>query len=323
MRASWRYVFPASRYQQRDKPRGLLARSVSLALLGTAVTTFPSHASHSNHHTLLMSAAATYGNVKLDDASDTVLLIYNHGSQEEFIPDSCDPGRDVPEVVRRLADRPLAGKKVLVYVFCTPSRVGEYVHETRTGEPKVIKRARDIEELVDRFTAAGLPGRNIFLVGHSAGAWASLLVARRETIDVNAVIGFAPAFAGPKATRSPGWSDLHREQSRYLQTASSLDALVFAFEGDSYVDVSELESVISVPGIDFVRVSRGSNYDFTCGLTAPHRRAFTQCFEEFAAPRIRAFIEQRLRAADPGVASAESLLSLNLIFERPAESERP
>lgn len=319
MRASWLYVFPASRYQQIEKTQGLLARSVCLALLGMAVVSFPSYASHGSHDTRPMAAAATYGDIKLDDASDTILLIYNHGSREEFIPDRCDPDRDVPGVVRRMADRPLAGKKVLVYVFCTPSRVGEYVHETRTGEPKVVKRARDIEELVDRFTAAGLPGRNIFLVGHSAGAWASLLVARRETIDVNAVIGFAPAFAGPKATRSPGWSDLHREQSRYIQTATSLDALVFAFEGDSYVDISELESVVSVPGIDFVRVSRGSNYNFTCRLTAPHRRAFTQCFEDYAAPRMRAFIEQRLRAADPGVASTETLLSLNFIFERQAE----
>lgn len=298
MRGRWCFVCPASRYQQLDKLQRLLARSVSLAFLGIAAATYPSHASDSRHHTLLTSAAVTYGDVKLDNASDAVLLIYNHGSQEEFIPDRCDPDEDIPEVVRRMAERPLGGKKVIVYGFCTPSRVGEYVHETGAGEPKVVKRAHDIEDLVDRFTATGVPGRNIFLVGHSAGAWASLLVARGGNVDVNAVIGFAPAFAGPKATRSPGWVDLYNEQSRYLQTAASLNALIFAFEGDRYGEVSDIKWAVSAPGIDFVPVSRGAYNDFTCRLTTPHRSVFTRCFEDLAAPRIRAFIEQRLRTAD-------------------------
>lgn len=265
-----------------------------------------------------VTAAVTPG-----DPSDDILLVYSPGSGPEFVPDRCNSNDDVPDVVRSLEERRIAGRTVRVFAFCGPSRVGEYVHELLSGEPKVAKRARDIEDLVDRLTAAGLSGRNIFLVGHSAGAWASLLVARGGNVDVNAVIGFAPAFAGPQATRPPGWSDLHREQSAYLQTAASLDALIFAFEGDRYAEVSDLELVVSAPGIDFVRVSRWAYDDFTCKLTAPHRSAFTQCFEDFAAPRIRTFIEQRLRNTNAGVASAETLLSLNFIFDRPAIFDRP
>lgn len=242
-----------------------------------------------------LSVKTTFDAVPLNDPGNTVLLIYNHGSRQEFHADRCNPPSDVPEVVRNLSGREVAGKQVLVYAFCTPSRIGEYRHQSRTGEPKVAKRARDIEHLIDRFAAAGLPSRNIFLVGHSAGAWASLLVSRRGNVDINAVIGFAPAFAGPKATRSPGWWDLHRQQSAFLRASPRLDALVFAFDGDRFSDVSELGSVFSAPGVEFVPITRQIANGADCGPVLSHRGAFANCFDELASRRISAFIEQRLR----------------------------
>lgn len=244
-----------------------------------------------------------FGAVNLNDPANTVLLIYNHGSRQEFYPDRCEPSSDVPQVVRNLSGRQVAGKRVLVYAFCSPSRVGEYQHQSRTGEPKVAKRARDIENLVDRFTAAGLPSQNIFLVGHSAGAWASFLVSRRGNVEINAVIGFAPAFAGPILTRSSGWWDLRRKQSAFLRTSPRLDALVFAFDGDPYYEVSELGTVFSVPGVDFVPVTRAVGNNTDCRRIMSHRGAFTNCFEELASQRISAFIEQRLRNTDIAAAS--------------------
>lgn len=255
------------------------------------------------------AAELKFDGVNLSDPADAVLLIYNHGSRQEFYPDRCDPASDVPQVVRNLDGRQVAGKQVIVYAFCTPSRVGEYRHESRTGEPKVVKRARDIENLVDKFTAAGLPSRNIFLVGHSAGAWASFLVSRRGNVDVNAVIGFAPAFAGPSATRSSGWWDLHRKQSALLRTSPQLDALVFAFEGDPYSEVSELGSVFSASGVEFAPVPRVTGGGGDCARMTSHNGAFTKCFEEIAGRRISTFIEHRLRdtnGAAVSVASASS-----------------
>lgn len=197
--------------------------------------------------------------------------------------------------MRNLGENQLAGKRVLIYAYCTPSRIGEYQHESRTGEPKVAKRARDIENLVARFADAGLPSQNIFLIGHSAGAWASLLVSRRGNVDINAVIGFAPAFAGPEATRSSGWWDLHRKQSAFLRASPRLDALIFVFDGDPFNDVSELGAVLSMPGVEFVPVTRVTGNSTDCGRITSHHGVFTNCFEKLAAQRIGAFIEQRLR----------------------------
>lgn len=241
----------------------------------------------------------------LDDPANTVLLIYNHGSRQEFYPDRCEASAGVPQVVRNLSGRQVAGKRVLVYAFCTPSRVGEYRHQSRTGEPKVAKRARDIENLVQKFTATGLPSENIFLVGHSAGAWASLLVSRRGNVDINAVIGFAPAFAGPIATRSSGWWDLRRKQSTLMRTSPRMDALVFAFDGDPYYELSELGTIFSAPGTEFVPVTRGVANRTDCRRVMSHRGAFTNCFEELASQRITAFIQQRLRNID--IASVSTL----------------
>lgn len=247
-----------------------------------------------------------FGAVNLNDPANTVLLIYNHGSRQEFYPDRCDPPSDIPQVVRNLSGHRLAGKRMLVYAFCTPSKVGEYRHQSRTGEPKVAKRARDIENLVARFADAGLPSQNIFLVGHSAGAWASLLVSRRGNVNINAVIGFAPAFAGPKATRSSGWWDLHRKQSAFLRASPRLDALVFAFDGDPFSDVPELSSDLSVPGVELVPVTRVTGNSADCGRITSHHGVFTNCFEELAAQRIGAFIEHRLRNSDVAATSTAS-----------------
>lgn len=295
----------------------LLARSVSLALLGVAIVTFPGRASENSHHLpatlepefdavpfegdhyVPASVQSTYGAIPPDASADAILLIFIHGSGAEFTPDQCKRDNGVPKVIRELEGRRLAGKKVIVYAFCTPSRVGEYNHNSRTGEPKVVKRARDIEELVGRFTAAGLPSSNIFLIGHGAGAWASLLVERRGNVDINAVIGFGPAFAGRKVTRSEGWWDLHRKQSEYLRTAPRLDAMVFAFEGDRYSDISELKSTFSATGVKFVPVTEEAGKKANCNLVADRNGAYTKCFEQFAGPRIGAFIEERLGNTAP------------------------
>lgn len=286
----------------------LSARAISLALLSGAVLASPGSASDGGHD-VRADVEAAYGALPFDDPSDTVVLIFNHGSGPEFTPDRCKREKDVPQVIRKLDHRRLGGKQVIVYAYCTPSRVGEYRHESRTGEPKVVKRARDIEELVGDFMAAGFPSRNIFLIGHSAGAWASLLVARRRNVDFNSVIAFGPAFAGRKATRSQGWWDLHRKQSAYLRRAPGLNAMVFAFEGDTYSDISELGSTFGAPGTKFVTVTRAAGRNGDCRKVATHRGAFTKCFEDFAGQRISSFIEQRLRDAGSPGASADKRLS--------------
>ena len=136
--------------------------------------------------------------------------------------------------------------------------------------------------------------------------------ARWGKVDVTGVIAFAPTFAGPVEARPSGWTILHREQSALLRTASRLDALVFAFDGDAYSEVSDLGSVFTAPGVTFVPVTRTVGNYGDCGKVAFHRGAFTQCFDGFAAPRISSFIEQRLRDTNPARASSDKRLTLKI-----------
>jgi hypothetical protein len=119
-----------------------------------------------------------------------------------------------------------------------------------------------------------------------------LLVARRGQAEINGVIGFAPAFAGSRTTRSGGWWALHTLQSRYLQSASRLNALVFAFERDLYASTWELRSLGNVPGVEFELVSPEAE---NCANAYGHRGVFADCFDAPATERILSFIARRLR----------------------------
>lgn len=241
--------------------------------------------------------------IRLAAPAETVVLIYNHGSDQEFIPDPCEPAAgdasewSVPSILADLSGTRVAGKVIAVYGYCTPSRVGEYRHAKRAGEPKVVKRAREIGLLADRFAGLGVPRPQIFLVGHSAGAWASLLAARERPRAVNAVIAFGPAFAGRRATRPLGWEWLRGAQVAYLSGAAQIDALVFAFEGDHYEPPEDLAFLGGIPGVELVVLS-GTRIDgVSCGDRPPHLTDRKPCFRATQGDRIRHYIERRLRAA--------------------------
>lgn len=240
--------------------------------------------------------------IRLAAPAETVVLIYNHGSEQEFIPDPCEPAAgnasewSVPSVLSDLSGSRIAGKVIAVYGYCTPSRVGEYRHAERSGEPKVVKRARDIGLLADRFAALGVPRHQIFLAGHSAGAWASLLAARERPRSVNAVIAFGPAFAGRRATRPPGWEWLRGTQILYLSAATRIDALVFAFEGDPYEPPEDLGFLRAVPGVELAVLSGARIDGVPCGERSPHLTERKPCFHATQGARIRDYIERRLEA---------------------------
>ena len=150
------------------------------------------------------------------------------------------------------------------------------------------KRAGEIERVVDAYRALGLPAARIFLAGHSAGAWSSLLAARRFGAKFNAVIAFAPAFAGPRheVTQYPWWrNEIRPRQVADILKAGRMRALVFAFPDDAFNRPRELEFLTKLPGVilvPFDRCARG------------HRTTYTRCFRDAAAARVERYIRARL-----------------------------
>lgn len=225
---------------------------------------------------------------------DGILLLYVHGSRQEFQPDRCRPhGTTTPRWLRDLAGSRVGALPVSIHALCTPTRVGDYRHAERSGRPKVEQRAADLEVAVARFTAQGFAPERIFLLGHSAGGWAALWALRDGDPPVAGVIAFAPAFAGPRRDRSAGWQWLRDTHVRDLQRSERLPALVFAYRDDPFEDPRTLAFLEDIRGIELVVLDPGR-----CPGTSAHRAVFSRCvMDADARARMRRFIERRLSAA--------------------------
>ena len=222
-------------------------------------------------------------------ADKKTLLIFNHGSRAEGYRDYCRPTPwIVPQVIRQLNGKIINGKEIMVYNFCSTPK-GEYRGVARQGEPKLMKRVQNIEALVRDFQAAGVPAQQLFLVGHSAGGWASLLAVQRQQVSVNAVIAFGPAFAGKQQTRSSGWQALRDQQAQLLANTPHVDGLVYSFADDPYESSDDLAFLGKISGIRLIAVDESM-----CRAPHLHRTAFRDCFEQSQSRVIFDFIAAQL-----------------------------
>ncbi len=218
------------------------------------------------------------GPATLADPKKAVVLIFNHGTRRPQYRHNCRPGRDVPSIVRSVA----APGKWRIYYLCSRAIDGGV-----TGS-YTYKRAKEIEAAVDRFRARGVPAKRIFLLGHSAGGWSSLIAARQFHHKFNAVIAFAPAFAGPRyeTVKYPHWRNIERpRQVAYLKAAKRIDALVIAYPDDNFNRPQELRFLTMIAGTQLVTVpmcARG------------HRTTYSSCLQQAMDKFIRDYIKKRL-----------------------------
>jgi hypothetical protein len=230
-----------------------------------------------------------------------ILLIYNHGSTQEYERDQCAPdGSTTPGVVKDLSGKKVLGFDVVVYGFCTPAKTGNYDQRSGAGEPKIMKRVENIEDVVRGFQDSGVPAGHIFLAGHSAGGWASLLVARRHNVRINAVIAFAPAFAGKKSGREPGWQELHDDHVHFLAEAREMNALVYAFDSDAFNSPEDLAFLRDIPGVRFVHLGAQEIDGIRCDSPDGHQTVFRDCFAKTQEEAILEYLAERLTEGQTG-----------------------
>jgi pimeloyl-ACP methyl ester carboxylesterase len=170
----------------------------------------------------------------------SVLVIYNHGSDGTLRRFNCFARP--PFWVEKLGGETIDGRPILFHFPCIRTQTDEV--EGTLCERGVCKRAARIQDVVSNCLARGYKSSNIFLAGHSVGAWASLLVKRANPALVNGVIATAPAFDGKREERfcdtpdclEPGARDrglMRLQHDRWLAGGSSsspeLNALVLGF----------------------------------------------------------------------------------------------
>ena len=142
---------------------------------------------------------------------EDLLILYNHGSSSGYdcyrerlfwgeygaLPTWA---REIRGTILRAAD----GRKYRIQVefFCSDRHPWyQESDELETCDLDVCRRARAIQEKIEK-RAQSIPRRLIFLAGHSAGAWASMLVKRADPGSFNGLILAAPAFLGKRKERA-------------------------------------------------------------------------------------------------------------------------
>ncbi len=224
-----------------------------------------------------------------------ILIIFSHGSTEEFWADPCFPGgTTTPDIIKGLHGELIKGRSIIVYELCTNDKVGSYVHQSRLGEPKVVKRSKGIHKSVRHFMSLGMPAQQIFLVGFSAGGWASLLTMEQRGVAVGGAIVMAPAFAGKREGRAEGWQLLHEQQVELLSSSLELNALVYSFENDPYNTPEDLQFLGKIAGVTLLNLSDTEIDGVSCTQPLSHQTPFKSCFEKTQRGRILGYISSRV-----------------------------
>ncbi|WP_370153700.1 alpha/beta hydrolase family protein [Ferrovibrio sp.] len=245
---------------------------------------------------------AHYGKAALPPLSNpagTIVIIYSHGSGPDKTMDSCqmnriDSSSGVPAVVHGLYGRSIAGKTVLVDGFCSLV-LGEFDDATGTGDHKVMLRSRIIEARARAFIAAGVPARQIFLFGHSMGGWASLMALARNPETANAVVAFAPAFAGKIGQRSPVRQKLRDDYAALITGAGRLPALVYASPEDSFETAATLAFLGQIQEVTLIAVPVGVIDGVPCdSSTTFHTVVRNPCFSQTQGKVLEKFISENL-----------------------------
>jgi pimeloyl-ACP methyl ester carboxylesterase len=214
------------------------------------------------------------------DPAKAVVLIVNHGTYRPQRRHRCNEGADVPAVVRDLAQ----AHTWTIHYLCSAA-IDDGVDGSYT-----YKRADEILALVADYRGRGVPAERIFLLGHSAGGWSSLMAARKDHSGFNAVVAFAPAFAGPRHEEAqyPKWRrELAPAQTAYLRQAKRIEALIFAYSDDDFDRPSELAPLESVPGVRLLAFD---------ACSSGHGTTYTECFRAGAKVEIEDYIKTRLKA---------------------------
>lgn len=171
-----------------------------------------------------------------------------------------------------------------VYYLCPRS--------TDAGNPGsyIFGRAREIEAVVDAFLRRGVEPRNIFLAGHSAGAWSAMMLMSKAGRKFNAVIAFAPACCYPRAEaeRYPYayWGKVVQPFQKSIMTAARrFEALVFAYPDDPFNRPDDLSFLTDAypEGVWMFSQSCGEG----------HMTTLNDCREADTTRIIRHYIEHR------------------------------
>ena len=176
-------------------------------------------------------------NLWLKNPQKSTVIIYSHGTTDSWYKENCGLFYNaVPDTLLSLEK----SKNTYIYYLCSKVK-GKRGDQTC---PYIYERANEITEVLDQLLALGVVSGNLFLAGHSAGGWSSLMAMETVGQKFNAAIVFAPAFGGKRSQQHPCRTDERPRVVRELSEFLRIEALVFAYEKDPYNRLQELEFLV-------------------------------------------------------------------------------
>ncbi len=226
--------------------------------------------------------------IKIKKPGDTILVIYNQGSSG-FLPDECFPysiNSHPYDLLQQLDGMTIGQKEVAVFAFCTPPVSTDYEFRDKSLiiiKDKVIKRTEFLSTLADMLIEAGMPRTQIILMGHSAGAWISLLLAAENKNNYGAIIGFNPAFANTYNNRPDYLTKLRTQLVEKIAATRSIKGHIFLIKEDEFERPEDLDFLKKNPNleIEIISAREDLNCDMTVyGFSEPgHEVIFKSCFQ--------------------------------------------
>ena len=172
--------------------------------------------------------------INLDNGKDLTIIIFSHGTTRPQKKEKCTKSYNkIPDSLRVLAN----SDNTYFYYLCSKAvdggKIGSYIY----------KRKKEINVVLDQLISVGVNPKKIFLAGHSAGGWTSLMMMDEVEKKFNSAIVFAPAFAGPRSeiNKYPKWRKEERpRQVKKMTEVKVIKALIFAYEDDRFNRPEEL-----------------------------------------------------------------------------------
>ena len=218
-----------------------------------------------------------YSEEKITDKKNTLLIIYNHGSEPDTDRDPCKlkpkfgyiwDGAVIPAILN-LHNKKINELEIKIYRLCSgvkgmsnkdQKKIKKSIKKGEElnlfTEHKQLKRQKIILSKAEELSAQGF--ENIVLAGYSAGGWASLNLQSRFPKKFKGSIAFNPAFAGPIKEwqkKYPHWGAFREHQVNIFKQTDSLNGILFAHARDVYENLETLSFFREFKNIEFVDYS--------------------------------------------------------------------
>ena len=278
----------------------------------------------------------------LKNPENKIILIYNSGQEYHDSPKSnlkqCAYTADINGFASLVGIK-IKDKEIMLYILCTQKLAGDdeknlwnkkKFKEPYKGTTKLDKAANLNLKLIDNFVKIGIPVNQIFLTGHSCGAWMTFMLMAKHPNKVAGGIVTMPACYGMitknakvkkvgikkglekfREEDGDGPANLRKNQIKEIEKSKNLPILVFTHPEDPF-DGLLSDWMDDIPGVKRIILEtkgKKGNYKLNKQKCRVHERqdgkitkikprdahdlAFTDCFQYYN-PKISKYIESRI-----------------------------